>query len=121
MNNKTSSIRIQRRARRKKGLRKTIRGTPGRPRMTVFRSLSHMYVQVVDDLAGRTLASASTRDVEAGTNGGNVTAARKVGAAVAERAMKAGVTAVVFDRNGYLYHGLVKARADAPRDAGPKC
>ncbi len=116
------SIRIQRRMRRKRGLRQRIRGTPDRPRLSVFRSLKHIYAQVIDDLAGRTLASASTRDPSGpgSASGGNVDAAKAVGRTVAERAMKAGVTAVVFDRNGYRYHGRVKALADAAREGGLK-
>lgn len=114
-----STIRIQRRERRKRGLRRRIRGTPARPRLSVFRSLKHIYAQVIDDLAGRTLASASTRDTAlTGTAGGNVDAAKAVGKCVAERAVKAGVKAVVFDRNGYRYHGRIKALADAAREGG---
>lgn len=106
------------RTRRKKGLRKRIQGTPDRPRLTVFRSLKHIYVQVIDDYAGRTLASASTRDVDGSPSGGNSTAAATVGKAVAERAIKAGVQKVVFDRNGFRFHGRIKALADAARTAG---
>ena len=113
------SIRVSRRARRVKGMRKRIRGTPDRPRMCVFRSLSHIYVQVIDDLAGRTVASASSLDVDGiDRKGGNVDAAKKIGMAVAERAKKAGVSAVVFDRNGFRYHGRVKAVADGAREGG---
>lgn len=116
-----TTVRIQRRTRRKKGLRKRIRGTPGRPRLSVFRSLKHIYAQVIDDLGGVTLASASTRDAELPSKvGGNVDAAKAVGKTVAERAKKAGVSAVVFDRNGYRYHGRVKALADAAREGGLK-
>lgn len=115
------SIRIQRRMRRKRGLRRRIRGTAERPRLSVFRSLKHIYAQVIDDLSGRTLASASTRDAEKpGGSGGNVAAAKAVGRTVAERAIKAGVSQVVFDRNGYRYHGRVKALADAAREGGLK-
>ncbi|MBM4051559.1 MAG: 50S ribosomal protein L18 [Planctomycetes bacterium] len=106
------------RSRRKKGIRKRIQGTPDRPRLTVFRSLKHIYVQVIDDYAGRTLVSASTRDVDGAAPGGNSTAAATVGKAVAERAMKAGVQKVVFDRNGFRFHGRIKALADAARTAG---
>lgn len=110
-----------RRARRRKGQRKTLRGTPSRPRLAVYRSPRHIYVQVIDDLAGHTLAAASTRDVElAGKSGGNADAATLVGRAVAERAIKAGVGQVVFDRGGYLFHGRVKALAEAARAAGLK-
>ncbi|GDY05543.1 MAG: 50S ribosomal protein L18 [Planctomycetota bacterium] len=110
-----------RRSRRRKGLRKTLRGTPMRPRLAVFRSPRHIYVQIIDDLAGRTLAAASSKDKEfAGKVGGNSDAATAVGRAVAERAIKAGVGQVVFDRGGYLYHGRVKALAEAARAAGLK-
>jgi len=115
------SIRIKRRMRRKKGLQRRIRGTPSRPRLSVFRSLKHIYAQVIDDFAGRTLASASTRDVSTSSKaGGNVDAAKAVGKTVAERAKQAGVSLVVFDRNGYRYHGRVKALADAAREGGLK-
>ena len=108
-----------RRERRKQGMRKTIRGTPARPRLTVFRSLQHIYAQLVDDLAGTTIASASTRDVDGlGKKGGNVAAAKAVGTALADRAKKAGVSAVVFDRNGFRFHGRVKAVAEGARDGG---
>ncbi len=117
------SIRVSRRARRVKGMRKRIRGTPDRPRMCVFRSLSHIYVQVIDDLAGKTLAAASSREsgLELGSaHGGNAKAAHAVGKALAERAQKAGVTAVVFDRAGYRYHGRVKSLAEGAREGGLK-
>ena len=108
-----------RRARRKIGLRKRINGTPERPRLTVFRSLKHIYAQVIDDVSGRTLASASD---QAGKGGKTVKAktgsAKSVGTTLAERAKKAGVTKVVFDRNGYIYHGRVKALADGAREGG---
>jgi large subunit ribosomal protein L18 len=104
-------------------MRKRIRGTPDRPRMCVFRSLSHIYVQVIDDLAGKTLAAASSREsgLELGSaHGGNAKAAHAVGKALAERAQKAGVTAVVFDRAGYRYHGRVKSLAEGAREGGLK-
>lgn len=108
-----------RRARRKIGLRKRIHGTPERPRLTVFRSLKHIYAQVIDDVSGRTLASASD---QAGKGGkavkGKTGSAKGVGTTLAERAKKAGVTKVVFDRNGYIYHGRVKALADGAREGG---
>jgi large subunit ribosomal protein L18 len=108
-----------RRERRKTGQRKTLRGTPSRPRLSVFRSLQHIYVQIIDDLAGRTVAAASSLDsVEKGVGGGNVSAAKTVGKAIAERARKAGVEKVVFDRNGFRYHGRVKAVADGAREGG---
>ena len=110
-----------RRERRKKGMRKHMMGTPARPRLCVYRSLQHIYAQVIDDLAGRTLASASSLDVEAvARKGGNVATAKEIGKAVAERAKKAGVSDVVFDRNGFRYHGRVKAVADGAREGGLK-
>ena len=109
-----------RRSRRQIGIRKRVSGTPERPRLTVYRSLNHMYVQVVDDLAGTTLASASTRDKGVSVSGGtgNASAAETVGLTIADRAKKAGVTKVVFDRGGFKYHGRVKALADAARKGG---
>lgn len=90
-----------------------------RPRLAVYRSLNHIYAQVVDDLMGKTIVSASTteKDLRGGT-GGNIEAARRVGAAIAERALAKGIESVVFDRGGYLYHGRVKALTDAARAAG---
>ena len=96
-----------------------------RPRLAVFRSPRHIYVQIIDDLAGKTLCAASSLDVEltdgsAGKSGGNSDAAIAVGKAVAQRAIKAGISQIVFDRGGYLYHGRVKALAEAARAAGLK-
>ncbi len=100
-------------------IRKRIKGTPERPRLSVFRSLKHIYAQVIDDEAGRTLASASTAEKKGpAAKGNNVAAARAVGRLVAERAKERGVRAVVFDRGGYRYHGRVKALAEAAREAG---
>jgi large subunit ribosomal protein L18 len=103
-------------------VRKTVHGTPERPRLNVFRSNQNIYAQVIDDTVGRTLASASTLDPEVKgrleTNGGTIAAARIVGEVVAKRAQAAGVTKVVFDRAGYLYHGRVAALAEAAREAG---
>jgi large subunit ribosomal protein L18 len=94
---------------------------PDRPRLTVFRSSKHMYAQVIDDLSGRTLAAASTMEKDAkGNYGGNVTAAGQVGKRLAERAVAAGVGTVVFDRNGFKYHGRVKGLADGAREGGLK-
>ena len=108
-----------RRIRRRKGRRKGLLGMPGRPRLTVFRSARHVYAQVVDDLKGVTLASASSMETDGKiSNGGNVAAATEVGKRLAERASAAGISQVVFDRNGYLYHGRVKALADAAREGG---
>jgi large subunit ribosomal protein L18 len=112
-----------RRERIKHRIRKRVRGTEARPRLTVFRSTAHMYVQVVDDMTGRTIASASS--VEAAVKGtlgsakgGNVAGAQAIGKSIAERLLEKGVKRVVFDRNGFLYHGRVKAVADAAREAG---
>jgi large subunit ribosomal protein L18 len=114
-----SIAKTERRSRRKTGQRKTLRGTPSRPRLSVYRSLQHIYAQLIDDLAGRTVASASSLDVvEKGKGGGNVTAAKAVGVAIAERARKAGFDKVVFDRNGFRYHGRVKAVAEGAREGG---
>lgn len=102
-------------------VRKKISGTPARPRLSVYRSSKHIYAQLIDDISGTTLVSASTVDKElAGqvANGGNVEAARKVGELIARRAKAKGYEAVVFDRGGYLYHGRIQALADAAREAG---
>ncbi len=101
-------------------IRKKLRGTAERPRLNVYRSLNHIYAQVIDDLNGTTLVSASTAEgkKEEQRTGGNVAAAKAVGKTIAERAKAKGVTKVVFDRGGYIYHGRVKALADAAREAG---
>jgi len=104
--------RIHRRIRRK------LQGTAERPRLAVFRSVSHIYAQVIDDSQGTTLVSASSVDKAIKTNGGNVAAAKAIGKTVAERAREKGITRVVFDRGGFQYHGRVKALADAARAAG---
>jgi len=104
-------------------VRTRLEGTPERPRLCVYRSLGHIYAQVIDDLSGKTLVSASSIDGETKKNlkgGGNVAAAKVIGKAIAERAKAAGVSKVVFDRGGYKYHGRVKALADAAREAGLK-
>jgi large subunit ribosomal protein L18 len=104
--------------------RKRILGTEQRPRLAVYRSVSHIYAQVIDDLHGRTLASASTVDptlkgaLGDGARGGNVKGAVAVGKAIAERAVDKGIKRVVFDRSGFLYHGRIRAVADAARKAG---
>jgi large subunit ribosomal protein L18 len=102
-----------------KRIRRKVRGTTERPRLAIYRSLNHIYAQVIDDERGLTLASASTteKDLRSGT-GGNVEAAQRIGRTIAERAMAAGISNVVFDRGGYLYHGRVKALTDAAREAG---
>lgn len=118
---KHTIIRTTRRQRRKRGIRKRVFGVPNRPRLTVYRSLKHMNAQIVDDLSGRTLVSASTNEKSTKTgSGGNCKAATGVGKLLAERAKEAGVTSIVFDRNGYRYHGRVKALADAAREGGLK-
>ena len=100
-------------------IRKKVRGSAERPRLAVFRSLNHIYAQVIDDRSGTTLATASTREKALGQKtGGNVEAAKVVGKAIAERAVAAGISSVVFDRGGYVYHGRVKALLDATREAG---
>jgi large subunit ribosomal protein L18 len=100
-------------------IRRKVRGSAERPRLAVFRSLNHIYAQVIDDDSGKTLATASTTEKDfGGKTGGNIEAAETVGRTVAERAQKAGVTSVVFDRGGYVYHGRVKALLDATRAAG---
>ena len=100
-------------------IRRKVRGTADRPRLAVFRSLNHIYAQLIDDAAGVTLASASTLDKDLkGKTGATLDGAASVGAAIAERARKAGVSKVVFDRGGFLFHGRVKALADAAREGG---
>ena len=114
---KISKLKRSRRTRRKAGIRKRVIGTPQRPRLTVFRSNHHVYAQIIDDLQGRTLAAVSSRGQGAG---GNVAAATGVGTALAEKARAAGIERVAFDRNGFRYHGRVKALADAAREGGLK-
>lgn len=99
-------------------IRSRVRGEQQRPRLAVFRSLNHIYAQVIDDRAGRTLAAASSAEKNSPANGGNVAGAKEIGKLVAERALQAGIKQVVFDRGGYLYHGRIKALADAAREAG---
>jgi large subunit ribosomal protein L18 len=103
-------------------IRKKILGTAERPRLNVYRSLNHVYVQLIDDLQGVTLVSANSAEGQKGERrtGGNVAAAKAVGKTIAERAQAKGISKVVFDRGGYLYHGRVKALADAAREAGLK-
>ena len=100
-------------------IRRRVRGTTERPRLAVYRSLNHIYAQIVDDEKAQTLAAASTAEKELrGSTGGNVEAAKRVGKAIADRALAAGINRVVFDRGGYLYHGRVKALTDAARASG---
>ncbi len=116
-NNSKNKVRQRRHIR----VRKKIVGTPERPRLNVFRSLSNMYAQIIDDTTGKTLVSASTLDKaikEKIDFGGNVEASKEVGKLVAERALAAGINTVVFDRGGYIYHGRVASLAEAAREAG---
>jgi large subunit ribosomal protein L18 len=101
-------------------IRKKVLGTSERPRLNVYRSLNHIYVQLVDDLKGQTLVSASTAEGKKGDrrSGGNVASAKSIGKTIAERAKAKGIEKVVFDRGGYLYHGRIKALADAAREGG---
>jgi large subunit ribosomal protein L18 len=117
------TIKIARRLRRKRGIRRTVRGTAERPRLTVFRSLKHIYAQVVDDDRGVTICEASTRNKDlrdAVKYGGNREAAKLVGEALAQRAKAKNIEAVCFDRNGFRFHGRVKTLADAAREGGLK-
>lgn len=112
---------INRRIKIKNRIRKTVKGTEVRPRMTVYRSNKQIYVQLVDDLSGKTLVSASSRENESEeTKSNKIEQAEKVGKLVAEKAKSAGIENVVFDRNGYLYHGRVKSLAEAARKGGLK-
>ena len=108
------------RLRRHRRVRGKISGTAERPRLDVFRSARHIYAQVIDDEAGVTLAAASTLDKDFDGYGGNVEAAKKVGAAIAKKCLEKGITEVVYDRGGFVYHGRVKALAEGAREAGLK-
>lgn len=117
------TAKIKGRQSRKGRVRRKVVGTPDRPRLTVYRSLKHIYAQIIDDESGKTIVSASTMGRELRdeiTNKGNVDAAKAIGAAVAKKALAHDITQVVFDRNGFAYHGKVKALADAAREAGLK-
>ena len=113
-----------RRDRIKFRIRKRMSGSAQKPRLSVFRSVTHIYVQVIDDMTGQTIASASTVDPKAkakmpkGVGGGNIKGAELIGTTIAERLKEKGITKVVFDRNGFLYHGRVRAVAEAARSAG---
>lgn len=112
---------VQSRKRRHARIRKTVHGTAAKPRLSVFKSLSHIYAQLIDDTAGKTIVAASSleKDIQAGIkHGGNVEAAKKVGARIAQKALGKNIQTVVFDRAGYQYHGCVKALADAAREKG---
>ncbi len=119
---KTAEEKIAR-LRRHRRVRKKVSGTPVRPRLSIFRSTNHIYAQLIDDTKGVTIASASTLDPEVKSQistGGNIDAAKKVGDLIAKRASEKKIGQVVFDRGGFLYHGRVKALADAAREAGLK-
>ena len=118
---KADVLKSVRRQRRKRRVRKSVLGTPDRPRLTVFRSHKNIYAQIVDDFAGRTLVAASTMADPVRTQlsyGGNKAAAGAVGAELAKKAVEAGIKKVIFDRNGYAFHGRVKELADAARKGG---
>ena len=108
------------RLKRHKRVRAHISGTAERPRLDVFRSSKNIYAQVIDDVNGNTLVSASSVEKDFEGNGGNVEAAKKIGSKIAERALAKGIEEVVFDRGGYIYHGRVKALAEAAREGGLK-
>ncbi len=114
LSSNTNRVRIHTR------IRKKVQGSTARPRLSVYRSLNHIYVQVIDDLKGATLVAASSAEGKKGERkiGGNLAAAKSLGKLVAERAQAKGIKQVVFDRGGYIYHGRVKALADAAREAG---
>ncbi|MBD0400184.1 50S ribosomal protein L18 [Flammeovirga sp. EKP202] len=109
-----------RRLRIKRGIRKKISGTPERPRLSVYKSNTAIYVQLIDDLNGRTVVATSSREINADSKSANIALASEVGKKVAEKATAAGISTVVFDRNGYLYHGKVKALAEGAREGGLK-
>ena len=113
----TTNLRLVRRRRRKKGLRKRIFGTPQRPRLAVYRSLQHVYAQIIDDLSGRTLVSANSVAASL-EKGGNVAAGAQIGQELAQKAKAAGIESVTLDRGGFRYHGRIKALADAARKGG---
>ena len=112
----SNKARLKRHAR----VRSKISGTPECPRLNVFRSAKHIYVQIIDDVNGTTLASASTVEKDFGAYGGNKEAAKKVGEIIAKRALEKGIETVVFDRGGYIYHGRVKELAEGAREGGLK-
>lgn len=113
----TKTQKNQKRVRIHERIRKGLQGTTERPRLSIYRSTAHIYAQIIDDLKGVTLVSASTAEGKSKT-GGNVASAKEIGKTIAQKAKDKGITKVVFDRGGYLYHGRVKALADAAREAG---
>ncbi|MDR1364137.1 MAG: 50S ribosomal protein L18 [Oscillospiraceae bacterium] len=115
-----NKYKIEARERRRKRIRASIMGTAERPRLNVFRSLKHVYAQIINDDLGKVLAAASSVGKDFVCNGGNKLGARKIGEIIAKRALGAGINQVVFDRGGYLFHGRVKELADGARDGGLK-
>ncbi len=115
-----ATVKSDRRQRIKFRVRKKISGTAERPRLSVFRSNTGISAQLIDDMAGSTLASASSVELEGSKRSANVETAKQVGMKLAEKAVSAGIASVVFDRNGYLYHGKIKALADGAREGGLK-
>ena len=111
---------IERRQRIKYRIRKTVSGTPEKPRLVVFRSNSEIYAQIVDDTKGVTLVAASSRDKDLKTTGTKIEKAKQVGEAIAKKALAAGIETISFDRGGYLYHGRVKSLAEGAREGGLK-
>ncbi|KHJ37244.1 MULTISPECIES: 50S ribosomal protein L18 [Pedobacter] len=111
-------VKLSRRERIKKGIRKRVSGSTERPRLSVFRSNKGIYAQIIDDIAGKTIVSASSVEKDFSANGNKVDQSKEVGKKVAEKAIAAGIKQVVFDRNGYLYHGRIKSLAEGAREAG---
>lgn len=111
-------VKLSRRDRIKKGIRKRISGSPERPRLSVFRSNKGIYAQIIDDNAGTTLVAASSQEKDFAASGNKIDQSKEVGKKVAEKAIAAGITQVVFDRNGYLYHGRIKSLAEGAREGG---
>lgn len=115
-----ANVKTERRTRIKLHIRKKVKGSAERPRLSVFRSNTNIYAQIIDDVQGITLVSASTAELDGKKENTNIEAATQVGKKIAEKAQEAGIQAVVFDRNGYLYHGKVKALAEGAREGGLK-
>ena len=116
-----NALKLTRQTQRKARVKGSVRGSTERPRLSIFRSGKHIYAQVIDDTTGKTLAAATSLGKTAGLkHGGNIAAAKAIGASIAEKAKAAGISLVAFDRNGYRYHGRVKALADAAREGGLK-
>jgi large subunit ribosomal protein L18 len=113
-----AKLRVASRGRIRQRIRNKVSGTGQRPRLAVFKSLKHIYAQVIDDASGNTIISASTREKDANSKGANAASCKAVGALIAKKAKDKGITRVVFDRGGYLYHGNIKALADAARENG---